>query len=248
MTRALAILLIASTVVNGGCTTSDTARRPSAARLAGVSRLAVVVQGDSRFEVMAARLKASAVNVVPPVPGGGGFGNLAPVFLVLALATASLAATASIQGAAASEDATAATALKPHVDEPVLRDVTIDSFARTLRSGGRFEVEVLVREPTSEERQRFDAVVFLRFPAWGFLLLRTDDPSLAAFVDVEARMALARRGDSLWEQEEIVLGHGRQTMEELEADPELVRRELSDALETAGFRLAAELLYPRGEP
>lgn len=45
-----------------------------------------------------------------------------------------------------------------------------------------------------------------------------------------------------------MLDHGRQTVDELKADPERGRRELRDMLETEGYRLAVDLLYPEGKP
>ena len=106
---------------------------------------------------------------------------------------------------------------------------------------------MLERDPGEPERRRFDAVVLLRCSRWGFLLPRVDRSSLGAFVDVDVRMVLAS-GHNVWDESEALLSHGRQTLDELGADPELARRELRDVLEADGYRLAIELLYPRGKP
>jgi hypothetical protein len=246
MVRAGAAVLAGLMTVTAGCGTSEVARRPSAAQLAGVNRLAVVVEGDSAFEVMVARVKAGMVRPVPVPAGGGGPGGAAAAFIAsLAVLAISLGATAWIQGAAAAEDASTAATLRPQIQALSPNAAAVDTFTQALRSGGRFEVEVFASEPTEEQQRQVDAVVLLRFPTWGFQLLRT---SLVAFVDVDARMVLAGRSESLWEQRETVFGRGRQTLDEIEADPELMRRELRDVLETAGYRLAVELQYPRGEP
>lgn len=232
-----AVLLMPLTAITG-CGATEHAVRPSAAGLVGVKRVAVVVQGDSAFEVVAARAKAgTAMELVRGDP-----------FLLLGLSVA-LAVTAGIKGAAALRDSNDASALQPPAQTFSPRAVLVDTFSQSLRSGGRFEVENLETEPTAEQRPHFDAVVFLRVPLWGFQLLRTDDPWLAAFVQIDAKVVRTGRSESLWEQTETVFGRGRQTPDALKADPELVRRELKETLETAGHRLAVELLYPRdGKP
>ncbi|HXJ83175.1 MAG TPA: hypothetical protein VMS64_31385 [Candidatus Methylomirabilis sp.] len=246
MVRPVAALLVMVMTVTTGCGTSDVARRPSAALLAGVNRLAVVVEGDSTFRVTAER----AGGDVGPLAfaGGAGLGGGFAALVALVMLVAVLVANAQMQRAAAVADAGRAATIRPLIPGLSPRAIAVDTFAQTLRAGGRFEIEVLESEPGKDQRQRFDAVVLLRFPEWGFQSLRANDPSLAAFVAVDARMVRSGRGESLWEQKDTVFGHGRQTLDELAADPELMRRELKDALETAGYRLAVELLYPRGKP
>ena len=211
-------------------------------------RLAVVVEGDSAFRVGPERAMGGVGGVPMFYWGGGGRGGAIAAGALLVMLAVGLVATAAMQSTAVAEDASRAATIRPPIPELSPRAVTVDTFAQALRSGGRFEIEVLESEPAKEQRRRFDAVVLLRFPEWGFQSLRANDPSLAAFVAVDARMVVTGRSDRLWEQKDTVFGHGRQTLDELAADPELVRGELRDALETAGRRLAVELLYPRGEP
>ena len=232
--------------VTGGCGTSGgTHVRPSAAQLVGITRLALVVQGESAFDVMDARAKVSSPGGVVAVPAGGGAGGgAAALAIVIVMLIAYGAATAS----ARSEDSATAAKLHPRMHELSPGAVVPESFMEALRSGGRFEVEVIQTPPSKEEQPAVDAIVFLEFPTWGFELLRTDTPSLTAFVDVDARMVRARDGKRLWAQKERMLGHGRQTVDELKEDPERLRRELRDTLEATGYRLAVDLLYPEGKP
>jgi hypothetical protein len=217
--------------------------------LAGVHRLAVMVEGGSAFRVGAEHAMGGVGGVPMFYLGGSGLGGaIAAAGALLVMLAVGLLTTAAMQSAAVAEDASRAATIRPPILELSPRAVAVNTFAQALRSSGRFEIEVVESELAKEQRRHFDAVVLLRFPEWGFQSLRTNDPSLAAFVDVDARMVLAGRSESLWKQKDTVFGHGRQTLDELAADPELVRRELRDALETAGHRLAVELLYPRGEP
>jgi hypothetical protein len=213
--------------------------RPSENQLQGVGRLAVVVPAQSTFTVLNERTKL------------GGFGRMpAPMGVLDAAVILGLYAIVGVTqlASASAADAALTTAVAPHVAAISAPSVLGEAFVNALRASGSFgEIRMLDREPQGDELKRFDAVVLLKVPAWGLSrVTREEQELIAGFAKVHARLSMASSGDVVWEEEEDVFGRGWHALDFFKQDPELTRRELTEMLERAGWRFAAELTYPRG--
>jgi hypothetical protein len=213
---AAALLLVA-------CGPIHTTVRPTVNHLAGVQRIAVVVIEDGAFTVIKERAKATATGAV--------------LFGLVGAAVAS--------AANHSMDREEADKLRPGLSDfsptPPLRD----AFVGALKSGGRIDVEVVDSERVLAGKSH-DAIIRLTVNDWGVRLpSRAISDQLAAFAEIQARMTRAGSQEILWDEHEVSLGNGRHDPSAYQQDPGLLRRELTDMLESAGFRLANLLIYPR---
>ena len=238
MTRVLAPLLALAVALFSACG-GRVPLRPSGDQLQGVGRLAVVVPAQSTFTVLNARMTAGVAQSMPR-----GMGILDTLFF-LGLSVVLAGAEAGI---ASAEDAALTAAVAPHVAAISAPSVLGEAFVRTLRAARRFgEIPMLDREPQGDELKRFDVVVLLKVPAWGLVrVTREEQVLMSGFAIIQARMTMASSGQVVWEEEDDATGHGWHALDSFKQDAELTRRELTDTLERAGWRLAAELLYPRG--
>lgn len=204
------------------CGPVHTTVRPTANHLAGVQRVAVVVIEDGAFTVVKERAKATATGAV--------------LFGVVGAAVAS-AANHSMDREETDKLRPALAGFSP---APTLRDAFVDA----LKSGGRIDVEVIDAERALQGNH--DAVIQLAIKEWGVRLpSRAISDRLAAFAEIQARMTRARTHDVLWDEHEVSLGSGRHDLSAYRLDAGLLRTELTDMLQSAGYRLANLLIYPR---
>lgn len=216
-------ILAAAALSLAACGPVHTTVRPTVSHLAGVQRVAVVVAEDGAFTVVKERAKATATGAV--------------LFGVIGAAVAS-AANQSMDREETDKMRPGLTGFSP---APALRD----AFVEALKGSGRLQVEVVDSERTLQG-QDYDAVIHLTVKEWGVRLpSRAISDKLAAFAEIQARMTRARSQDMLWDEHEVSLGNGRHDLEAYRADAALLRGELTDMLQSAGYRLANLLIYPR---
>jgi hypothetical protein len=230
--RAVLILGMTLILASAGCAPVNQPTRPAAAQLEGVRRLAVVVHRGGDFTVIKERSGGAGVAVV-----GAPFGVLGV-----------LVAGAVHSGVTAAKDRDHAAAVAPHVADLAPQQALVEALVRTLRSGGRFgEIQVLEQPPEGSDRSRFDGVLLVKLPAWGLTMVAREPDLLSGFVELEVKMSVTSATQTIWEESNTALGRGRHPLDAFRTDPALARQEIIATFETAGQRLAYELLYPRGD-
>lgn len=209
------------------CGPVHTAIRPSAADIGAIRKLALVVTDEGSFTVIRERAKATAAPAVL-------FGLVG-------------AAVASAHNQAL--DSREAEALAPQLSGFSARSTLRESFVRTLKESGRLtDVHVLEKEPDATESRNYDALIAVRIKDWGLRLpAPTGSEQLAAFVEFQATMVRPTTRETLWDEHDTVLGQGRYGLGAYREDTNLLRRELNEAIEGAGYRMAVHLLYPKEE-
>jgi hypothetical protein len=124
--------------------------------------------------------------------------------------------------------------------------VVAEAMAGRLRASRSLdEVRVLASEPIDTNRPE-DALVRLTVTSWGLVRVRDDPELFSSFSDVTGFLGVSGSGVVLWEHREDATGPDQIPFEALRWNPPLTRKEVVTALERAGERLAAELLYARG--
>jgi hypothetical protein len=246
MRRTAAVFLVVTLLPLAGCASSappPPSPLPTARPNDQVRRLAVVSTGDSKFAMSEDRSSQAAAvpvdgivsEVAKWIPGWYG-----AVLVPLAKLVASALTTRG--------DSKLTSETASRIGEVSPRAIVADAFARRLAESGQFhEVRMMDREMSGDERRRVDAVVRLTVPTWGLLRVREGKPDLVSgFADVRAQMVVGTTGTVVWEHEEDVTHAGRMPLTAFTGDSQFARNELTDMLERAGQRLAAELLYARG--
>lgn len=198
---------------------------PRADALREVKKLAVVVADDGSFTVIRERATATG----------------APAAL-FGLVGAAVAAAYNAQ-----LDRSAAEALSPHLGGFSSRSELAGILARALKESARFsEVQMLDQEPTAAEARKYDAVLTIRIVNWGLRApAPTESARLAAFAELQIRMVRVSNSETLWEEQDTVVGQGRYGLATYQQDRNLLRQELQDTIEKAGYRVATQLLYPK---
>jgi hypothetical protein len=243
MRRTVAVVLVTLLPLAGCASSAPSPPQLTARPSDQVRRLAVVSTGESKFamsEDRSIQATASSVDgivseVAKWIPGWYG-----AVLVPLAkLVTSALASRG---------DSKLTSETASRIGEVSPRAIVADAFARRLAESGQFhEVRMMDREMSGDERRRVDAVVRLTVPTWGLLRVREGKPDLVSgFADVRAQMVVGTTGTVVWEHEEDVTHAGRMPLTAFTGDSQFARNELTDMLERAGQRLAAELLYARG--
>jgi hypothetical protein len=183
------------------------------------------------------------------MPGEGSF----TVVVDRATATAAPAVLFGLVGAAiasahnSSRDNDKANALAPYVGEISNRSILQESFGKTFKDGGSFtEISFFDRELKDDERRQFDAILALTFKDWGLRLRNQNDERLAGFFELQAKMWRTRDDQILWDEYESILGQGRRHFSEYQQDKNLFVSEMKETVASAGYRLAAKIVYPRG--
>lgn len=216
-------VLVATAFSLAACGPIHTTVRPTVSHLTTVQRVAVVVIEDGAFQVVKERAKATATGAV--------------LFGVVGAAVAS----ASNHGM----DRDEADKIRPRLGDFSPTAPLRDSFVEALKSSGRLEVDVVDSERAREGRSH-DAVIRLTINDWGIRLpSRAISDQLAAFAEIQARMTRGSSQELLWDEHEVSLGNGRHDLAAYRQDGALLRSELTDMLQSAGFRLANLLIYPR---
>lgn len=221
LTVMLALLLFGS-----GCGPVHTTLQPSAEQLSGVKTVAVVVPSDRSFTVLLDRSKATAGPAI-----------------MFGLIGASVASAYN-----SSLDRDKAKLLTPHLAGFSTRATFVDAFQKAIRESQRpIDATLVEKALSTEEARRYDAVLTLTIQDWGLRLpAASESDRLAGFIEVAARMVMPRGDQILWDEHDTVLGQGRHAFAAYQEDAALLRGELTETIETAGGRLAARLVYPRG--
>ena len=218
-TRVLAAAALSLTA----CGPIHTTVRPTVSHLTGVQRIAVVVVEDGAFTVVQERAKATATGAI--------------LFGVVGAAVAS----AANHGMDRDETDKMRPALGDFSPTFSLRDAFVDA----LKSSGRIEVDVVDSERALQGKSP-DAIIRLTINEWGVRLpSRAISDHLATFAEIQARMTRTSNQEILWDEHEVSLGSGRHDLAAYRLDAGLLRTELTDMLQSAGFRLANLLIYPR---
>jgi hypothetical protein len=220
-------VLAAMTMLSlAACGPIHTTVRPTVNHLAGVQRVAVVVVEDGAFTVVKERAKATATGAV--------------LFGLVGAAVAS-AANHSMDREETDKIRPGLAGFSP---APPLRD----AFMGALKSDGRIQVEMVESERALQGKDH-DVIIQLTIKEWGVRLpSRAISDHLAAFAEIQARMTRARSQETLWDEHEVSLGNGRHDLAAYRHDAALLRSELTDMLQSAGYRLANLLIYPREKP
>lgn len=232
--RGPAALVAAAVLASaGGCVSTTPPLRPTEADLAGVRRLAVVVPPPGDFGVFQARAKGA-----PPEGAGATIGAAAAFGLVGALV-----AGATVSAVVKDADDRRTAQVAPHLQDFKAREVFARALAQTLRELGRFEaVEVLDAAPGGG----FDAVATAAVGDWGLHLIPSREAdALGGFAELGLKLTVGPGAHLAWEERRIFFGAGRHRLAAYAEDAALLRRELTEMLEAAGERVAAELLFPR---
>ena len=235
--RVVAVLLVASLVAAAGCA-SSAPPRPAAAPFDHVSRLAVVVSGESTFTVLAD--SAEPGRTFDDILKWGFWGSYATVLRPVAeLVHRGINWLLEIDR---TSDA------KVDLGDVAPRTVVTAAFVRALEASGRFaEIRTYGREPVGDDRRRADAIVRITVPTWGLVRVREGEPDMvSAFADVRAEVVVPASGVTLWTDSEDVTDAERLPLKSFTKDREFTRQQLLGVLERAGQRLASELLYVRG--
>ena len=120
-----------------------------------------------------------------------------------------------------------------------------DAFVDALKSSGRLDVQIVDAERALQPTEH-EVFIQLTIKDWGVRLpSRAISEHLAAFAEIQARMTRGRSPDVLWDEHEVALGSGRHDLAAYRLDAGLLRTELTDMLQSAGYRLANLLIYPR---
>ena len=229
---ALALLLCVT-----GCVSTAPPPRPTASDVQGVKRLAIVVPAEGAFGVFHSRAEGATPGGSAAVMGAG------VAFGVLGVLAASGIATAVQE----SQDEKRTAQVKPHVATYSGRAVLVGKLTQTLREGKRFdEVKAFDKALTAVEAAPFDAVVTVDLRDWGLRLVPNQPDALAGFAELTTKMTVVSGGRIVWEERQAISGQRRHPLTHWAGDAELLRQELTETLETAGERVAVELMYPRG--
>lgn len=198
--------------------------RPTAAVLNEVRTLAVVVPTDGTFTVIRERAKATATPA-----------------LLFGVVGAAVAAAHNKSADDRERDKLAA-----HVTGLSTRTVFIESFRTAVAAERVRAVTILEAEPDAAALRSYDGVIRLVLHEWGLRLAPAAGAELMApFVEVRTTMVRTKDAASLWDERDVIVGHGRHELSALQTDHALLRAEIKDTLEKAGLRVATHLLYPR---
>jgi hypothetical protein len=241
MMRALAAVLLVSTIGLSACASSTPPPPATGVPRDTLQRVVIVGSGDTKFTVTPENAEAARTfdGIVSEVV------KWMPFRYGMILAPLAKAVHSAISSSA---DAKRTTAAAAHVAGVSPRSVVADAFARRLEASGQFsEVRRVEREPAGDERRRADAIIRLTVPEWGLVRVREGKPDLlAAYADVHAQIVLPATGAVVWEHAEDVTHPERLPRAALTGDGDVARHELREVLERAGQQVASEFLYARG--
>jgi hypothetical protein len=207
-----------------GCGPVHTDVRPETEDLGQVKRLILVVPDEGPFTVVLERAKATGA----PAFWGGLIG----------------AAVASSYNE--SQDAKTTDSLKAYLTGFSGRDRLLERLVKTLDGAGRFELITVRLDPPSGDLANHEAVLTVLIKTWGLRLVDRKPERLGGFVALE--MKLVRGGRLRWDEHDIIAAPTQRDLLAYQQDGELLRRDIAQTLETAGHRVAMELLYPTGGP
>ena len=236
--RSLPLCLLALLLWSAGCVSTTPPPRPTTGDLASVKRLAIVVPAVGAFGVFHSRAEGASPGGSAAVIGAGA------AFGVVGALVATGVASAVVQ----SQDDKRTEQVKPHVATYSPRSVFVGKLTETLRDAKRFDqVDAFEGAPGSREVERFDALVTVEVRDWGLRLVpNREGDALTGFVEIATKMTMVSGGRIVWEERQSISGQRRHPLADWVADAELLRSELTETLETAGNRVAVELMYPRG--
>ena len=238
MSRAVVLLVLVVVAVAGCASAPPSAPPPAPRAFLEVRHVAVVVTGESTFNVRA--------NDAEP---GRTFNEILrwPLF---GSDTAWLRPVAELvhRGINWLLELDRTSDAKVDLGDITPRSFMAGAFVRALEASGRFEeIRAYGREPVGDERRRADAIVRITVPAWGLVRVKDGDPELlSAFADTRVEMVAPGSGVTLWSLAEDVTDVERLPLSAYTRDREFARQQLIAVLERAGRRTASELLYASG--
>jgi hypothetical protein len=219
-----------------GCATSAPPPRPSARPFENVRRVAVVVSGESKFEV-----------VEHSAEPGRTFNEILTWYPTTYRSWLQPLAELVHRGInfLFGPDSSGTTSKAVAGISP--KAAVSMAFAQTLAASELFqEIQMLEREPVGEDRRRLDAIVRLTVPEWGLVRVQAGEPDLmSGYADVRAELVLRSSGLVVWKNAEDVTDPERLPLKSFKDDPEFTRHHVLDVLTRAGQRLANELVYAR---
>lgn len=220
-TTATLLLLLASGL--SACGPVNKTIRPSADDMNHISRLAVLVPAEGDFTVFDERTKATVAPVIM-------FGLIG-------------AAVASAHNNHLDQEK--ATALSKGLEGLSCRSRFLDSFMKTLKENGRFkEVTLLALDAQPKEIALYDAVATLKIDQWGIRLAeRSQGDLMKPFLTIDAKLTLTANQQVLWEEKDVYAGHSAHPYSSYQHEASLLSRDLEEAIEDTGRRLAATLIY-----
>ncbi len=124
------------------------------------------------------------------------------------------------------------------------RSLFIESFQTALSEYNRFPDAVyLDHELKVEEVKNYDAVASFEILSWGLRLAeRSQGDLLKPFLEIHAQLVDAK-GNKLWDETDVLTGHGRSSLSSYQNDHELFMKDMEEAIQDAGRKMAVSLIY-----
>ncbi len=218
--KTLAMLAVVFVFLTG-CGPVNQAIRPTPAEVGRIQRLAVVIHQEGQFTVIDNRAKATDTAVVL-------FGL-----------TGALIASAYNQHAD-SEKAKSFSSQLTLSCKPLF----LESFKNSLIEYNRFTDAVFLdQNPKPEEAGNYDAVVSFEILNWGLRVAeRSQGDLLKPFMEIHAQL-IDSKGKKLWDEKDVVVGHGRQSLSSYQSDRELFKKDMEEGMQNAGRKMAVSLIY-----
>jgi hypothetical protein len=227
------LLLLLLGLACNGCVSTSPPPRPTSTDLVAVKRLVVVIPPEPAFTVVHTRAKGAS----PGTAAAGAIGGVVGLLIVGGIDSAS----------AEDKDQKRTQQVAPRLAGFSAREALVRGLVSTLDEARRFEsVEVLEAPPAADSPVKADALLHVAVTQWGLhLVADRAGEALAGFAALEARMTLLPAGRSVWDEKSTVGGQRRHTLDQYTREDGLLRKELEETMESAGQRVASELLYPR---
>jgi len=197
--------------------------RPDGNNLSSVKKLAIVVPAEGEFTVFYERAKATATPA-----------------LMFGLIGASIASAHN-----KSEDEQLAKGMSNYLDGFSCRSVFKESLVKSLTESGLFsEIQVFDKEPDTAQLSKYDAVLIFEISNWGIRIVERGQTELmSSFVELEAKMVHSSTSNVIWDEHDTVLGQKKRTLGSYQNDKESCMKDIQEAAEDSGRRMANILIY-----
>lgn len=204
------------------CGPVNKAVRSTSVEINKIQKLAVVTPQEGQFTVIDEQAKASAT----------------PAFL--------FGLTGAIVASAYNQhmDSENAKTISGPVTRLSCRSLFIESFQTALSEYNRFTDAVFLdHELKAEDVKSYDAVVSFEILSWGLRLAeRSQGDLLKPFLEIHAQLVDAK-GNKLWDETDVLVAHGRNSLSSYQNDHELFKKDMEEAIQDAGRRMAVSLIY-----
>lgn len=214
-------LIVAIIIFLAGCGPVNQAVRSTPVEINRIQKLAVVIPAEGQFTVIDERAKATATPAVL-------FGL-----------TGVLIASAYNQHADSEKAKNISSQLTLSC-----KPIFLESFKKSLIEYNRFTDAVFLdQNPKPEEAGNYDAVVSFEILNWGLRVAeRSQGDLLKPFMEIHAQL-IDSKGKKLWDEKDVVVGHGRQSLSSYQTDRELFKKDMEEAIQNAGRKMAVSLIY-----